>query len=60
MPEEKKYLIIETKEKTKDRFKRYCRNQGVSMKVGLNSLMRAAAKENFPIRTKMRIKYKEL
>ncbi len=59
MSNKTKFLLIETKEKTKDRFKRYCKRQGVSLKLGLNTLMETCVRRNFPIKTRMKMKKKQ-
>ena len=52
----KKFLIVETKERTKNRFKAYCRKQGFSMVQGINALMEMAVRKNLPIKIRMRMK----
>ncbi len=52
---DKCHIIILTTRKTRQNFKTYCHEQGVSVILGMNTLMRTASRKNFPIRTKMRM-----
>lgn len=42
--EDKKYLLVETDSKTKNNFKAYCARKNMSLKQGVNSLMKKAVK----------------
>ena len=50
------HLLIRSDEKIRERFKEYCHTQNVSMTQGINALMECSAKQNFPIKTRMRMK----
>ena len=46
----KHHLLIEINTKVRDKFKSYCKGQGVSMKLGLNVLMESAVRRNVEIK----------
>ena len=52
----KYFMIIPTTLKVRKNFKVYAKTQGVSMQLAANTLFAVAAKQNFPIKTQMKMK----
>lgn len=51
----KHHIIIEVDPKVRNKFRKYCRGQEVTMKLGLTTLMTSAVRRNVKIRHKMGI-----